>query len=174
MLKEKEYHLRKEVVKMDLFPASSLNPTQSTNTINSGYVTDLQQTAGMAGAQSIVTRPSSRIAVFDKDDDIMYIIATDMNGNKNVGRYRFYAEEEPKPEDIFASKAEIRELKGEIDNVQQSIRELTDAITNVINAVPTNSDSQSDGGSTGNNKKFIPKSKGEGKPNGSFTNSNGQ
>lgn len=163
---------------MDLFPASSLNPTQQisqpTNTINSGYVTDLQQTSGMAGAHSIVTRPSSRIAVFDKDDDIMYIIATDMNGNKNIGRYRFYAEEEPKPEDIFASKAEIRELKGEIDNVQQSIRELTAAITNAINTGSSNSDSQFDSGSTGNNKKFVPKSKGENKPNGSFAGSNGQ
>ena len=104
----------------------------------------------------------------------MYIITTDINGNKNIGRYRFYAEEEPKPEDIFASKAEIRELKGEIDNVQQSIRELTAAITNAINTDSSNSDSQSDSGSTGNNKKFVPKSKGENKPNGSFTGSNGQ
>lgn len=163
---------------MDLFPASSLNPTQPvtqpTNTINSGFITDLQQTSGMVGAGSIVTRPSSRIAVFDRDDDVMYIITTDINGNKNIGRYRFYAEEEPKPEDIFASKAEIRELKGEIDNVQQSIRELTAAITNAINTDSSNSDSQSDSGSTGNNKKFVPKSKGENKPNGSFTGSNGQ
>lgn len=163
---------------MDLFPANSLNTAQqtaqSTNTINSGYVTDLQQTAGMSGASSIVTRPSSRIAVFDKDDDVMYIIATDLNGNKNIGRYRFYAEEEPKPEDIFASKAEIRELKGEMDNVQQSIRELTAAITNALNADASNSSSQLDNGSAGNNKKFVPKSKGEGKSNGAFTNSNGQ
>ena len=167
---------------MDLFPASSLNPTQQisqpisqpTNTINSGFITDLQQTSGMVGAHSIVTRPSSRIAVFDKDDDVMYIITTDINGNKNIGRYRFYAEEEPKPEDLFASKAEIRELKGEIDNVQQSIRELTAAITNAINTDSSNSDVQSDSGSASNNKKFIPKSKGENKPNGSFTGSNGQ
>ncbi len=163
---------------MDLFPASSLTTTQQTaqptNTINSGYVTDLQQTSGMSGASSIVTRPSSRIAVFDKDDDVMYIIATDLNGNKNIGRYRFYAEEEPKPEDIFASKAEIRELKGEMDNVQQSIRELTAAITNALNADTSNSSSQLDDGSTGSNKKFVPKSKGESKPNGSFANSNGQ
>lgn len=157
---------------MELYPASSLNPTQQTNTINSGYVTDLQQTSGMTGAQSIVTRPSSRIAVFDKDDDIMYIIATDMNGNKNVGRYRFYAEEEPKPEDIFASKAEIRELKGEIDNVQQSIRELTAAITTAINSQSV--DVQSDSGSASNNKKFIPKPKGYNKSNGTFASTNGQ
>lgn len=162
---------------MDLYPASSLGttPINPVNTINSGYITDLQQTSGMAGAKSIVTRPSTRIPVFDSNDDVFYIISTDVNNNKTIGRYRFFAEDEPKPEDIFASKAEIRELKGEIDNVQQSIRELTNAITNAFDSSNTanNADAQFGAGSANGNKKFISKSKGENKPNGTYASSNG-
>lgn len=154
---------------MELYPSNSLQQTpQVTNTINSGFITDLLQTSGMDGARSIVTRPSSRIAVFDKNDDIFYIISTDVNNTKTVGRYRFYEEAEPKPEDIFASKAEIRELKGEIADVQQSIRDLTDAVTNAITA---NTNSQSDTGSGISNKKYVPKPKGENKPNGTYESS---
>ena len=162
---------------MDLYPANSLSttPVNPVNTINSGFITDLQQTSGMAGAKSIVTRPSTRIPVFDSSDDVFYIISTDINNNKTIGRYRFFAEDEPKPEDIFASKAEIKELKGEIDNVQQSIRDLTKAITNVLGSANAadNSDAQFDTGSTNGNKKFISKSKGESKPNGNYASSNG-
>ena len=142
---------------MELYPSNSLQQTpQMTNTINSGYITDLMQTSGMDGARSIITRPSTRIAVFDKEDDIFYIIATD--------------EAEPKPEDIFASKEEIKELKGEIADVQQSIRALTDAVTNAITA-NANSNTQSDSGSGGSNKKYVPKPKGENKPNGTYESS---
>lgn len=156
---------------MELYPSNSLQQTpQMTNTINSGYITDLMQTSGMDGARSIITRPSTRIAVFDKEDDIFYIIATDVNNTKTIGRYRFYEEAEPKPEDIFASKAEIKELKGEIADVQQSIRALTDAVTNAITA-SANSNTQSDSGSGGSNKKYVPKPKGENKPNGTYESS---
>lgn len=160
---------------MDIYPASSLgqvNTMNPTNTINSGYVVDLQQTSGMEGARNLKTTLNSRSVAFDSNDDVFYIIRTDMNGSKTINRYRFYEEPEPKPEDIFASKAEIRELKGEIDNVQQSIRELTAAVTTAIANGAAESNVQSDSGSAGNNKKFIPKSKGEGKPNGSFTGAN--
>jgi hypothetical protein len=149
---------------MDLYPSSSLN---------AGLITDLPQTVGMNGARAYPTRASSRTAVFDKDDDVFYVIATDLNNNKTIVRYRFFEEPEPKPEDLFASKSEIKELKGEIDNVQQSIRDLTAAITNAINAAGQ-SDIQSESGSTNNNKKFVPKFKGESKPNGTPTNSTGQ
>ena len=154
---------------MDLFPASSVSNVQPDQ--NGSYLTDLQHTSGMNGARSIITRPSSRIVVFDHDDDLMYIIATDINNNKDIKRFRFYEEPEPKPEDIFASKEEINELKGEMQNVQQSIRDLTIAVTKAINS---NTDDQLDNGSTNGNKKFVQKPKGDNKPNGTFANSNGQ
>lgn len=147
---------------MELYPSNSLN---------TGYITDLQQTSGMDGARAFQTRASCRVAVFDKSDDVFYVIATDLNNNKTITRYRFYEDPEPKPEDIFASKSEINELKGEIDNVQQSIRDLTAAITN---AIGSNTDSQSNSGSTNGDKKFVPKSKGDNKPNRNFEGTNGQ
>lgn len=150
---------------MDLYPASSLN-TNPTNIINNGYITDLQQTVGMDGARNFQTRASCRTAVFDKNDDIFYIISTDLNNNKTITRYRFYEEPEPKPEDIFASKSEIKELKGEIDNVQQSIRDLTAAITSAISATNSSTDdSKHDGRSEEFNKKYVPKNKPEQQPN---------
>ena len=159
---------------MDLYPSNSLQ-SDSTNLINSRFLVDLQQTSGMDGARSIITRPSSRIAVFDKNDDVMYIISTDTSNNKEIRRCRFYDEPEPKPEDIFASKAEMKELKGEIDNVQQSIRELTAAITNAVNANTANaaasSNTQFDSGATGGSKKYVSKPKGDIKSSGSYENS---
>ena len=126
---------------------------------------DLQKTKGMIGARSVLTRPSSRIAVFDEDDDIFYIVQTDINNNKNVTRYRFVEEPEPKPEDIFASKDEINELKGEIGDVKQSIQELVAAIT------AKSIDPQS--GSNSNSQKFVPDAKGKSKSNGYSQNTNG-
>lgn len=158
---------------MDLYPSNSLQ-SDSTNLINSRFLVDLQQTSGMDGARSIITRPSSRIAVFDKNDDIVYIISTDTNNNREIRRCRFYDEPEPKPEDIFASKAEMKELKGEIDNVQQSIRELTAVVTNAINTNSSNaagSETQFNSGSGNGSKKYVSKPKGDIKPSGSYENS---
>ena len=146
---------------MDLYPANSIN-NNPMNIINNGYATDLQQTDGMDGARNFQTRPSCRVAVFDKHDDVFYIIATDLNNNKAITRYRFYEEPEPRPEDIFASKSELKELKGEIDNVQQSIRDLTAAITSAINANNSSTDDgKHDRRSEEHNKKYVPKNKPE-------------
>ena len=122
---------------------------------------DLQKTKGMIGARSVLTRPSSRIAVFDEDDDIFYIVQTDINNNKNVTRYRFTEEPEPKPEDIFASKEEINELKGEIGDVKQSIRELAATITS---AISKSSNNEPQSGSDFNAQKSVSKPKGNNKP----------
>lgn len=156
---------------MDLYPASSLTQKTNNSAINNLYMNDLQQVSGMDGARAVITTPRSRIAVFDSNDDIFYIIGTDANNNKNIVRCRFVIEPEPKPEDLFASKSEIKELKGEIDNVQQSIRELTAAVTS---AIGSSADTKPGSESGSSNKKFVPKSKGESKPSGTYEGSNGQ
>jgi len=104
------------------------------------------------------------MAVFDDSDDLFYIISTDINNNKTIVRYRFYEEPEPKPEDIFASKEEIRELKGEINNVQQSIRDLTNAITNSLNN-SSNANAQSYSGSANYVKKHVQRPNGDSRSN---------
>lgn len=138
---------------MDLYPA---------NSINTGFLTDLQKVSGMSGARAVLTRANSRMAVFDDSDDLFYIISTDINNNKTIVRYRFYEEPEPKPEDVFASKEEIKELKGEIENVQQSIRDLTNAITSSLN---NSSNAQSYSGSNNYAKKHVQRPNGDSRSN---------
>ena len=137
---------------MDIYPTNPLNQT---------LLSDLPKVQGLNGARAVLTRANTRTVVFDDDDDIFYVIYADINNNKNIGRYRFYAEPEPKPEDIFASKEEIRELKGEINNVQQSIRELADAITNSINT----SNAQSNSGPVNYSKKHVQRPNGDSRSN---------
>lgn len=145
---------------MDLYPSSSLTPNAQVNPNTVIY--DLQKTNGMAGARMVKTNPSSRVAIFDGDDDVFYIIQTDINNNKTINRYRFYEDPEPKPEDLFASKTEINELKGEISDVQQSIRELTEAITNALNNQNSSTDNvKSDRRPEEFGKKYVPKNKSE-------------
>lgn len=148
---------------MDLYPASSLGQGSQATILN-----DLQKTKGMNGARTILTRPSSRIAVFDEEDDIFYIIQTDINNNKTVSRFRFQLEPEPKPEDIFASKEEINELKGEIGDVKYSIRELTAAISTLVGK----STGESKSGTDLNAQESISKPKGNNKSNRNSQGSN--
>ena len=88
---------------------------------------DLEKAKGYNGAMLHSTKPNSRVAVFDETDDVFYIIKTDINNNKiEMDRYRFY----PEPiEDVndrkYASKEDFNTLKEMIENVQQSVWELT-------------------------------------------------
>lgn len=138
---------------MELYSSSSLNPTMVTS--------DLPKTNGMSGARLLKTTPNSRVAVFDADDDVFYVIQTDISNNKTIDRFRFYPEPEPKPEDIFASKEEIQELKGEINDVQQSIRELTEAVNNAIVSNSSADDAKHDRRTEEFNKKYVSKNKSE-------------
>lgn len=80
---------------------------------------------GAEGVNAFNTQPNQRYALFDNTDDIIYFISTDVNNVKSKARrVRFVDEPEPEPETPFVTKKEFEELKGEIGNVQQSIREL--------------------------------------------------
>lgn len=119
-------------------------------------LSDLPRTKGMDGARSVITRPNTRSVYFDTDDDIFYIVQTDINNNKEITRFRFEEAPEPKPEDIFVSKEEFNVMRGELGDVKQSIQELTAAILAANTAQP---------GSNGNNEKSVSNSKGKYKPN---------
>ena len=90
---------------------------------------ELPKAKGYNAAMLRVTKPNSREAVFDEDDDVFYIITTDINNNKvSIDRYRFY----PEPiEDVndrkYASKEDLNMLKEMLENVQQSVRELSES-----------------------------------------------
>lgn len=80
---------------------------------------------GKRGVDAFPTQPNQKYALFDKEDDVIYFFATDTNNIKSsIRRVRFMDEPEPEPENMFVSKQEFAELKGEINNVQQSIQQL--------------------------------------------------
>lgn len=80
---------------------------------------DLHFVSGMSEARNFMTRNNSKTALFDKDDDIMYIVDTDGFGNKSIVRYRLTEEPEPKMEDMFVTKNDFNDLKGEMADVKQ-------------------------------------------------------
>lgn len=96
--------------------------------ILSTSVNGLQFVNGMEGARGFRTMNNSTVPLFEKDDDIMYIVQTDGFGNKNIKRYRCIEEDPPKMEDLFVSKESFNELKGEITDVKQSMAELLETI----------------------------------------------
>ena len=92
------------------------------------YGRELNKAKGYNGALLFITQPNSREVVFDEDEDVFFIIETDANNNKvKVDRYRFY----PEPiEDVndkkYASKEDFNLLKEMIENVQQSVQQLSE------------------------------------------------
>lgn len=94
---------------------------------------------GIDGAKAYTTQPNTIVPLFDSDDDYFYMVTTDENGNKkDVARFRFEPCPVPKPEEVFASKDDLNQLKGDIANVEQLVRQLLES-TNATNA--TNADS---------------------------------
>lgn len=91
---------------------------------------------GIEGAKNFQTQPSTRIPLFDQDEDYMYIVSTDANGYKtDITRFKFKIEPVPKPEEIFASKEDLNNLKGDIADVKQLIQQFI-ASTNTGSTEP--------------------------------------
>lgn len=97
---------------------------------------------GIDGAKAYTTQPNTIVPLFDSDDDYFYMVTTDENGNKkDVARFRFEPCPVPKPEEVFASKDDLNQLKGDIANVEQLVRQLLES-TNATNADSGKSDRQ--------------------------------
>ena len=110
---------------MTLYPNESI--------VNTTIVNDLPQVSGNAGARAYPTRPNTRDAVWDKDENYVYFRVTDStNTITSLERYAYTPAPEPKPEDIFAKREDIAELKGEISDVKQYIQELTATIASAV------------------------------------------
>ena len=122
---------------MPLYPNDSV--------VNTTIINDLPQVSGSNGAKTYPTRPNTRDAVWDKDENYVYFRTTDStNTIMSIERYAYTHAPEPKPEDIFAKREDIAELKGEINDVKQYIQDLAATIA----ATTAN---QSDPGTNGSN-----------------------
>ena len=101
---------------MSLYPSDSIaTGLKGPDLPSVGLIDELHQLA---------TQPNARYVRFDKNDDVFYIVSTNENNYKTISRFRFYEDPIPKPEDKYATKEEIMDLKGDIANVQQSIQQL--------------------------------------------------
>lgn len=108
---------------MPLYPSTSVNPGSSTL-----KGPDLSSVSEINELRQLATQPNARYSYFDANDDVFYIVSTNENNYKTITRYRFYEDPIPKPEDNYATKQEIADLKGDIANVQQSIQQLIEQI----------------------------------------------
>ena len=89
----------------------------------------LDKVNGIDSARAFPMKPNSTIALFDANEDIMYIKSTDVNNFATIRRFRFYEEPEVPQQtntipqtDLYVTKDEFDKFKEEILNGQQSIR----------------------------------------------------
>ena len=86
--------------------------------------TDLIKVNGIESAKQYPMQPNSRVALFDANDDVMYIKQTDASNFPTITRFRFVLEEDPVVnKNQFVTVEEFNSLKEELNNVQQFIRE---------------------------------------------------
>lgn len=84
----------------------------------------LDKVNGIDSARAFPMKPNSTIALFDANEDIMYIKSTDSNNFATIRRFRFIEEPEtPVQQNTdYVTKEEFNRFREEILNDQQSIR----------------------------------------------------
>ena len=87
----------------------------------------LHYVKGMDGAKQFVTEPNSMYALFDEDNDVMFIKETDKNNYPiRCERFVYIQEDEPapKPEQLPATKSDFDLLLKKISELQEEIAKL--------------------------------------------------
>lgn len=135
---------------MTLYPNSSLN--------TDAIIQDLPQVNGSDGARAYPTRPNTRDVVWDKDENYYYIRVTNSANNiTSLQRYSYEAAPEPTMEELFVTKDDFSSLKGEIDNVKQSLQDILSVIT--APTAPVDGQAKTDGQYNTTSKSSRSKSK---------------
>ena len=86
-------------------------------------VNQLTQVNGIDSARAYPTQPNSTYALFDSNEDIMYIKSTDASNFPTIRRFRFIEEADtPKVEENkYVTVEEFNTFKEEILNGKQSV-----------------------------------------------------
>ena len=88
----------------------------------------LDKVNGMDSARAFPMKPNSTIALFDANEDIMYIKSTDSNNFATIRRFRFVEEPEAPVLPMntntgnYVTKEEFDKFREEVLNGQQSVR----------------------------------------------------
>lgn len=90
-------------------------------------VQNLIRVNGIDGAKAYQMSPNSTVALFDSNEDIMYVKSTDGAGFPQIRKFRFVEMQESQtqqPENVdFVSREEFENFKKEImNNGKQSVR----------------------------------------------------
>lgn len=100
--------------------------------------TQLLRVNGIDGAKAYPTMPNSVVALFDANDDLMYIKSTDAANYPTIDTYRFT---KIKPESMdskndYVTRKEFLEFKEELLNAKQFISKSTSASTSKLDLEP--------------------------------------
>lgn len=102
--------------------ARGLTPNQTP--LSLPKVHGIESARNFAAANQLV--PNSMVAVFEDDDDIMYIIKTDASNYPTIRRFRFVEEPDPstiKAEEKYVTLDEFNKFKEEVlSNAKQFVR----------------------------------------------------
>lgn len=73
---------------------------------------------GLESAKAYQAAPNSTVALFDSNDDVMYIKSTDASNFPTIRKFRFVEETD---NTAFITREEFEAFKKEVANVKQSI-----------------------------------------------------
>lgn len=107
-------------------PMNTPNPYMNNYTaMQNQTVNNLIRVTGMDGAKAYQMQPNSTVALFDSNEDIMYIKSTDGAGFPTIRTFGFAPIEQPNNQgNDFISRAEFEQFKQEVlDNGKQLISE---------------------------------------------------
>lgn len=118
------YGFNPNTIQTPAYPQARITTTPNPPLINPiSSPTELPMVNGYESAMRYPMQPNSRIALFDANDDIMYIKQTDASGYPVITKYRFARVEEKPQNDVqYVTLDEFNKFKEEMLNGQQSVR----------------------------------------------------
>ena len=86
-------------------------------------INGLISVTGIEGAKAYQIPPDSKVALFDSNDDVMYVKSTDAGGYPTIRTFRFTpVEAEAAPTPDYVTRDEFRELADRIGSLEDAAR----------------------------------------------------
>lgn len=83
----------------------------------------LKSVNGIEGAKQFPVSPNSRVALFDMNEDIVYIKTVDAGGYPSIRTFRMVEENSTPKETQYVTMEEFMKFKEELLNGKQSVSE---------------------------------------------------
>lgn len=118
------YGFNPNTIQTQTYPQTRISTTPNPPLINPiSSPTELPMVNGYESAMRYPMQPNSRIALFDANEDIMYIKQTDASGYPVITKYRFSKVEDKPQNDVqYVTLDEFNKFKEEMLNGQQFVR----------------------------------------------------